>query len=276
MSNGATSRAAKVLLPVARRLGLTEAVRVLIKPLPHSWNARLGVIRMKLRARSGEVGGLQPMVPEAALKRTYSDALRLLAHRRGREAIGDYLEFGVYVGTSLACMHDALVEQGLDDVRLFGFDSFEGLPQDAATDDTQTWQAGQFNSPLEATVANLSAKGVDSSRVRLVDGWYDETLAPESAATYDIGKAGVIMIDCDLYSSASAALRFCAPLIRDDAVILFDDWWPGTLGSRNAGEKRAFEEFLAANADLTATELTSYAPESSKVFLVSKTDAKHG
>ena len=41
------------------------------------------------------------------------------------------------------------------------------------------------------------------------------------------------MIDCDIYSSARTALDFCGPLIRDRAVLVFDDW-PGDAGGEAA------------------------------------------
>jgi hypothetical protein len=83
------------------------------------------------------------------------------------------------------------------------------------------------------------------------------------------------MVDCDNYTSAKQALAFTAPLIVDEAVLLFDDWWPEWLGAQNLGEKRAFEEFLDAHPYFAATELEdcSYKPEAAKVFLVSRRTA---
>jgi hypothetical protein len=78
------------------------------------------------------------------------------------------------------------------------------------------------------------------------------------------------MIDSDLYSSAKTALRFCAPLIRDEAVVLFDDWQPATMAADDAGERRAFDELLAADSSLSAQELESYDPEEAKVFHVTR------
>jgi hypothetical protein len=264
----ASSRATRALLRTVDRLVLTEGVRVLSGRFPTSLQHRLAALRMKLRARTGEVSEFP--VPPEALRQTYRDGLSLLVERNGHESVGDYLEFGVFVGTSMSCMHDALVQEGLDHVRMFGFDSFEGLPGDAASDDTQAFNPGQFRAPLEAARANLMAKGVDLDRVELVKGWFDDSLSPELILRHDIHKASVIMVDCDLYSSTKTALDFCAPLIKGEAVILFDDWWPATLGVRNVGERRAFEEFLAAHPGLSATELESYQPEAAKVFLLTQ------
>lgn len=44
------------------------------------------------------------------------------------EPTGDYVEFGVSRGTSLACMSHALADENVPGVRMLGFDSFRDLP----------------------------------------------------------------------------------------------------------------------------------------------------
>jgi O-methyltransferase len=210
------------------------------------------------------VGANPPLVPEQQLKQTYRDALRLLGERTDTNDLGDYLEFGVYTGTSLACMHDVLTEFQVDQVRLFGFDSFAGLPPH----DEGKWAPGYFKSDLEFTQANLQERGVDMSRVELIEGWFDDTLTPETRDRHEIRKASVIMVDCDLYSSTKTALEFCAPLLAKDTVMVFDDWLPDSLAAANEGEKRAFDEFVATHPELEVKELDTYRRES-KVFLLS-------
>ena len=275
MAEGSSSSAVKRLLGVARRLRLTEAARVVADHLPRRMQLRVRELRARLRARSGEMDGLVEalgtVVPEAELERSYRDALALLTERLAPGQIGDYLEFGVFTGTSLACMHRALEAQGLDHVRLFGFDSFEGLPEATASDDTGgVWEAGDFGAPIGLTREVLRSKGVDLARTTLVKGWFDDTLTEEWRAENDVHTASVIMIDCDLYSSTKAALAFCAPLIRGATVILFDEWHPPAMNEAHVGERRAFEEFLAAHPSLSASELPSYRPGEAKVFLVTR------
>lgn len=72
-------------------------------------------------------------------------------------------------------------------------------------------------------------------RVSLVKGWFDETLTPGMAKT--IGKASVIMVDCDLYASAKTALNFTADLIVEQAVLFFDDWADVGLAEKSLGER---------------------------------------
>lgn len=267
----------RTALRAARGIGLTKALNRASRRLPRCALLWLQDRRIGARLRAGDTAGvvrvLGTLVDEDELKVVLDNACALLAERGDVEDLWDYLEFGVYVGSSMACMHEVLEQRNLDGVRLFGFDSFEGLPPDADSDDTAQiagWGPGTFRAPFEACRANLSERGVDWNRTILVKGFFEDTLTPELRRTHGINKAGVIMVDCDLYSSARTALAFCAPLIGDHAVILFDDWWPETLGAARTGERRAFEEFLAANPELSAEELESYAPDAAKVFLISR------
>ncbi len=152
-----------------------------------------------------------------------------------------------------------------------GFDSFEGLPAGIDADYAATgFQPGDFASDERTAREYLTGQGVDWKRVTLVKGWFEETLTSDFAAQHGIRNVSVIMVDCDVYSSAKTALHFSAPLIRDAAVVLFDDWWPDELGSRDLGEKRAFDEFLQTHPEFSARELDSYYPKAAKVFLVSR------
>lgn len=188
--------------------------------------------------------------------------------RIGRNEIGHYLEFGVYNGTSLLCMYRALKETGLEDVRLIGFDSFEGLPPDLEG----TWRAGDFKSTFEFTQAVLSLNGIDWSRVALVKGWFKDTLNAETARHHRIDKVGVVMIDCDLYAAAREALDFCRHLVKDQAIIVFDDWHSGGLDEKGMGEKRAFDEFLGANPQFSSSHLENLSGygERAAVFLLTR------
>lgn len=257
-------RLTSALIGLARALRLTELLRVLVARLPRPAQVWIEDQRLNAMLRSGNPASL---VPEAELRDAYRRALAELIERRGREGLGDYLEFGVYAGSSLACMERALKDLSLTSVRLFGFDSFEGLPAEATNDDGGHWRPGMYRSGLEATRSHLDGQGVDWGRVKLVKGWFDETLTPEFVARHRMEKASVIMVDCDIYSSARTALEFCAPLIRDEAIVFFDDWAP--LAARNLGEKRAFDEFLGEHRDMRATDFENYGGES-KAFVISR------
>jgi O-methyltransferase len=240
--------------------------RLLISVLRHtperakSWMKRQ---YWKSRISSGSA-----IVAAEGLTEKYREALRWLLNQEGdANHLGDYLEFGVFNGTSLSCMYAVTRDMGAESVRLFGFDSFEGLPETAGMESDGLWSAGQFQLDYDYTRKWLTRQGVDWNRVFLVKGWFKDTLNRELMDKFRINRASVIMIDSDLYSSAQEALKFCAPLIGERAALFFDDWFP--LAERDMGEKKAFDEFMLANPELSAQDVGSY-DATSKVFYLSR------
>jgi len=238
--------------------------RAIVRRLPPKLRLRLS----KLQVRLGFMDGLL-LVPEADLERSYQAALELL-RASANESLGTYLEFGVYIGTSIACMYRAASRIGAD-IRLVGFDSFEGLPKDAAREDGGVWRPGQYYSDLELTNWNLARLGVPLSRVDLVPGWYEESLTAETRDRLGLDRAAVVMVDCDLASSARAALEFCLPLIPARTIFFFDDWSINSLAERGLGERKAFEDWLSAHPELDAQEIPDlqYAAKA-RAFLVTR------
>jgi O-methyltransferase len=209
---------------------------------------------------------------EETLTPMYREGLRRLMGRYGADSLGDYVEFGVYNGTSLIAMDRVLNELGLNHVRLFGFDSFEGLPGTAEFDDAGYWQPGAYQSDMEFTLRVLKTYNVRMERVVLIKGFFESTLTPELKQTHRLQKASVIMVDCDMYLSAKEVLRFCQQLIVDEAMVVFDDWH--TLADKGLGEKRAFDEFLNEHSCLEANEFGDYPPYG-KVFFVKQKRAQN-
>jgi O-methyltransferase len=234
--------------------GLRDTAERLLDVLPKRMQSRLRALRADAYVSAHDVSGLQ-ILPVEPLKALQRSALRHLVSRHGPNSIGDYLEFGVFAGTSLGCMAEVVKELRLEQVRLFGFDSFEGMPKNAATEDEGTWQPGQFKFDIEVTKAILRKRGVDMSRVTLTKGWFDQQLTPALRQQYGLRKASVVMVDCDLYSSTVEVLRFVEPLILDEAVLIFDDWNANDLASKDLGEKRAFEQFMHAHPELSVVPL---------------------
>ena len=155
-----------------RRIGLERAVEFGARHAP-AW-----FYEARARAR--------PLVPHEELMRVFRRGLTHLRDEHGAASIGDYLEFGVYYGDSLICMYRALEELGLDHVRLFGFDSFEGLPKPEPEDRGLPWREGGYRMPFEATRRRLLNEGLDPARVTLVKGWFSDTLTPETRERYGL------------------------------------------------------------------------------------------
>ncbi|MGI9451925.1 MAG: TylF/MycF/NovP-related O-methyltransferase, partial [Geminicoccaceae bacterium] len=210
------------------------------------------------------------LVNEARFRSAVGSAIDQLLQRNGDDELGDYLEFGVYNGSTLAIMHDLLARRGRTTSRLFGFDSFEGLPQEANVDDNNIWMPGQYRCPETFARNFLTKRGIDWQRVALIKGWFSDSCTPATRAQHQMKKAGIIMIDSDLYSSAVEALNFCEPLIGRHALIIFDEYYPGGRDDRFLGEEKAFAEFLEANPDITSTKLDENYSFGSRMFLLER------
>jgi O-methyltransferase len=220
-------------------------------------------LRRLRRWRHGRRKNWTPLVPQEQFAACCRVAIEELA-KHGHK-FGDYLEFGVSRGTSFATMHDVLAEKGLNTVRLFGFDSFEGLPPEAGR---EGWKPGDFYSAISATRKYLKERGIDWTRSTLIKGWFKDTLNDETVRKFNIERASLIMVDCDIYSASRDALWFSEGLIGDHAVIFFDDWGSGPQENR-IGQIEAFDEFLVAFPQLKVDPMPSYA-EHARVFLVSR------
>jgi hypothetical protein len=116
------------------------------------------------------------IVDEDDFRMNVGNALDRLFEVSGTQDIGDYLEFGVSRGTSMACVHMVLAERGLGDTRLIGFDSFEGMPPESAE---EGWKPGAYASTIGATRRYLAKRGVPRDRIELIKGWFDDTATPQ-------------------------------------------------------------------------------------------------
>ncbi len=127
----------------------------------------------------------------------------------GRRAI-DYLEFGVFEGASIRFWSS--LNQNPES-RFYGFDSFEGLPED--------WHAGKRKGAF-STDGKLPK--IEDPRVRFVVGWFQKSLRG-FMDSYHPQKQLVIHIDCDIYSSTLYCLTTLDPLLIPGSLIMLDDFF---------------------------------------------------
>jgi O-methyltransferase len=183
------------------------------------------------------------------------------------DEIGDYLEFGVFNGNSIGSMVLARESAGIPSMRLFGFDSFEGLPAGSEEEDAGVWKTGFYACSFEKMQQCLLRRNIDQKDITWVRGWYNETLNQETVEKLNLHKIALIFIDCDTYSSSKAVLDFIAPFAVEPMIVCLDDWKAHDLDIKNLGEYKAFNEFLDCNPHLIAKEIKSY-NRKSKSFLV--------
>jgi O-methyltransferase len=121
----------------------------------------------------------------------------------------DYLEFGVFEGKSLACWCDLNANPRS---RFFGFDSFEGLPE-------------QWNgAPAGTYSASGKLPAIDDARVQFIVGWFQQSL-PKFLATYRPENPLVIHNDSDLYSSTLFTLTSLNSFIKPGTLVIFDEFY---------------------------------------------------
>lgn len=153
------------------------------------------------------------------------ELLRQAWQQVSSSAEGLICEFGVWRGTTINFI------ASLTPRPVYGFDSFEGLPE--------WWRdgfdKGRFRLPRLPKVRR---------NVRLIEGWFNESLPPFLAAHPD--PAIFVHIDCDLYSSTKTVLDLFRDRIRSGTVIVFDEFF--NYAGWQQGEYKAFNEMIAATS----------------------------
>lgn len=134
-----------------------------------------------------------------------------------------YLEFGVFEGVT---MRQWIRLLKAPESSFTGFDSFEGLPEN--------W--GLFTSK-EVFDVKGKLPHFDDPRVRLVKGWFSDTL-PAFLQGFHAHPTLILHLDADLYSSTIFVLRQLKPHLRPGTILIFDEFFD------REHELKAFNEFL--------------------------------
>jgi len=209
------------------------------------------IVKLVLRKLGYKIGKSDPLeetIPadynhSPFLPRIYRGALdRYLYFKDMVETVrnvdGDIVECGVSIG------HGALLFTLFSDYIgrprvYFGFDSFEGFPDPVEKDETTPITGKGFWANPPDTVLKVLRDGRLSddlirSRIRLVKGWFDETLPK-----YE-GRIALLHLDCDLYESYKRSLEILYDKVQPGGVIMFDEYddkrWPGA--------RKAIDEFF--------------------------------
>ena len=162
-------------------------------------------------------------------------AMFITAHDATR---GNYLEFGVFTGSSFnfAMKVNKKIEKifGKMDCEFIGFDSFKGFGEIKKEDENPSFKDHIFSVNEKKVLQNIQ-KCAKGQKMRIIKGFYKETIENKTTKDLNIDKARVVMIDCDLKESTRLALEFIKPSIQEGTIILFDDF-VFFKGSKNKGE----------------------------------------
>ena len=184
---------------------------------------------------------------------------------------GSYLEFGVFTGSSFnfAIKVNKKIEKifGKTDCEFVGFDSFKGFGKIKKEDENPRFKDNIFSVNEEKVLKNIN-KCAAGQKMRIVKGFYQDTIKNKTTLDLNIDKARVVMIDCDLKEPAQLALEFIKPSIQEGTIILFDDFI-FYKGSKDKGEYGAFSDFRKKYPEILFRKIFDYG-YGSRAFIVYK------
>lgn len=153
----------------------------------------------------------------------FNNSLELLTYALSKvNNNGLHLEFGVYSGNTIN--HIAIQKT---ENKIYGFDSFEGLPEDWRSE----FKEGMF------LVDNLPKV---EQNVELIKGWFCDTL-PEFTKEHN-EQCAFLHIDCDIYSSTKTVFNALDNQIVSGTIIVFDEYF--NYPNWQEHEFKAFQEFI--------------------------------
>lgn len=175
----------------------------------------------------------------------FNNARDLLSHAiQNSGQSGLLLEFGVASGGTINHVASKVSST------IYGFDSFEGLPEDWRPD----FKKGAFARSLPEVREN----------VELVVGYFDSSL-PGFLKKHK-GPISFLHVDCDLYSSTKTIFDLCRDRLVQGTVIVFDEYF-NYVGWRRH-EYKAFRELvssLGSSDSFAGYEYIGYVPSHQQV-----------
>ncbi|MEM7381382.1 MAG: TylF/MycF/NovP-related O-methyltransferase [Bacteroidota bacterium] len=176
-----------------------------------------------------------------AIKKTVY--LNSLEHQKG-----DYLEFGVYTGSSfchtIKCFKKTeKFNPYQKETRFIGFDSFEGFGE-LDEDDKHPFYVDQNFTTSYTKVKKRAEKTIKGwgAGCQMVQGYFEDSLK-EGPAKYGIENIRIAFIDSDTYSSSKCAFQFIKNNVKSGSHIILDDFYSYN-GDPKKGVSLAFNEFL--------------------------------
>ena len=138
-----------------------------------------------------------------------------------------WLEFGVASGRTVNYISSFTKD------KVYGFDSFEGLPE--------KWRDGFEKGAFNRNGALPSVH----HNVELIKGWFQDTL-PDFIRSQN-KKVSFLHLDADLYSSTKYVLNELKDHLDTDCVVVFDELVNYRGFDGDNGELKAFYEFITEN-----------------------------
>jgi len=137
---------------------------------------------------------------------------------------GDFIETGIWRGGAIIFMRAVLKSYGIKDRKVWGADSFQGLPKPDPKnypfdvgDIHYQWK--HLAVSLEQVKSNFEQFGLLDEQVCFLEGWFKDTL-PQAP----IQKIALLRLDGDMYESTMDALINLYPKVSTGGYIIVDDY----------------------------------------------------
>lgn len=183
---------------------------------------------MERRAMVSTADYVEKHLLNAQMFLSHQELLAYLVSRSMDEGL--VMEFGVYKANTINYI-SKLIEKKTPGRKVWGFDSFEGLPSD--------WAGYIITKETFNLQGRLPRVG---SNVQLVKGYFSDSLDEWiNSNTRGIDKISILHIDSDLYDSCNTILTKLNHLIVPGTFILFDEYFNYPNWQKH--EFLAFKEF---------------------------------
>lgn len=166
-----------------------------------------------------------------------------------RSVDGVLVECGTWKGgCALAMLMTQRALYGAVPRKVYLLDSFQGLPTATQKDGplANQWQNTQSRDvvyencrcPQDDVVQNLARFGFGEADYEIVPGWFSETARPLAQRLSEEGIA-LLRLDGDWYESTMDCLQSLEPIVRENGIVILDDYyaWDGCA--------RALHEYIS-------------------------------
>ena len=173
---------------------------------------------------------------------------------------GDYLEFGVFTGSSFICAmrtHRNLKYLGEIKTCFYGFDSFEGFGEVKEYDKHSFYINNIFKVNSKKIIKEIYRHSEELD-VKIIKGFFNETLLNKDCKKdFNVNKIRCMLIDCDLKDAAELALNFSVSSLQLGSILILDDYF-SFRGNPDKGVAGAFNKFCQNNQNIKFRRIFDY------------------
>lgn len=179
---------------------------------------------LKMKAFLSSVNFIEENMPEAVVCNNRNEVFNYAI--RNLQIDGLIAEFGVKSGDTI---NNLSSKPQMKKKTIYGFDSFEGIPED--------WHGTRT---LKGQLTNDGKLPKVNKNVTLIKGWFKDTL-PEFVSG-NTKNFSLIHIDCDIYQSTKDILENINERLVKGSIIIFDEFF--NYPNWQNHEFKALQEFL--------------------------------